>query len=55
MIFFEVVVLQRDLDNFHKKTILFKSTVVFLTAFNFWMKSKQNNRVVDINTEFDRL
>ena len=48
MIFFEVVVLQKTL-------ILFKSTVVFLTAFNFWMKSKQNNRVVDINTEFDRL
>ena len=50
MIFFEVFVINWDLDNFDtKKSILFKTTVVFFTVFKFRIKSKQTNRVVDFN------
>ena len=31
------------------KSILFKTTVVFFTVFKFWIKSKQTDRVVDMN------
>ena len=31
------------------KSILFKTTVVFFMVFKFWIKSKQTNRVVDMN------
>ena len=50
MILFEVFVINLDLDNFDtKKSILFKTTVVFFMVFKFWIKSKQTNRVVDMN------
>ena len=31
------------------ESILFKTTVVFFTVFKFWIKSKQTNRVVNMN------
>ena len=53
--FCKVVALQWDFDNADKKQSFFQRTVVFSTVFQFWIKCKQNNKVVVMNLESDWL